>query len=157
MIVLSCSKPGVDAYRVLQGGDKDPLLTLDPMLESIISKAIEVAFEALGGSVLQTAALLTSPTKTPLAIFSLATSALSIAYAVTTMTFDMDTSPEKRRTSPELWGMIPDQGRGLVFILMVLLSMWQVVAKVFSVALLATTSAIWLIVWLSSDLLLYML
>ena len=35
--------------------------------------------------------------------------------------------------------------------------MCQVVAKVFSIALLATTSAIWLIAWLSSDLLLYML
>ena len=53
--------------------------------------------------------------------------------------------------------MVPDQGRGCVFILMVLLSTCQVAAKVFSIALIAATSALWLIVWLSSDLLLYML
>ena len=64
MIVLSCMKPGVDAYRVLQGGEKDPLLALDPLLEMVFSKATELALEALPGSVLQTLIFLNSPTKT---------------------------------------------------------------------------------------------
>ena len=70
---------------------------------------------------------------------------------MTTIVYDTDTSPEKRRVSPKLWGMIPDQGRGLVFLLLVLLGLFQTMTKVFSLALLATTNPRWLIVWLSVD------
>ena len=157
LIVLSFMKPGFDAYRVLQGGDKDPLLTIDPLVELILTKAGEVALEALGAMVLQSVIILRSDIKTPVAIFSLATSAMTTAYTVTTITFDMDTSAEGRRMSPELWGMIPDEGRGLVFILMFLLGLCQVVAKVFSIALLATTNSLWLLTWLLLDLLVYLL
>ena len=151
MLVFSCLKPGFDAYRVLKGGKKDPLLLIDPLVEMALSKCIELGVEAIGGSVVQTVILINSPTRTGLAFFSLATSALTMAYTATTIVYDLDTSVARRRMSPQLFGMIPDEGRGLVFILMVLLALFQTAAKVFSVALLASTNFKWLGLWLSVD------
>ena len=51
--------------------------------------------------------------------------------------------------------MIPDEGRGFVFCLMVMLSAFQVVEKAFSTALLAATNSMWLLFWLSADMLLF--
>ena len=48
LIVLSFLKPGVDAYRVIIGGDKDPLLTMDPLAEMTMSKLLEVGLESVG-------------------------------------------------------------------------------------------------------------
>ena len=39
----SAWKPGFDAYRVLKGEKKDPLLRVDPMMEIAMSKGIELA------------------------------------------------------------------------------------------------------------------
>ena len=92
-----------------------------------------------------------------LAMLSIATSTLTVAYTATTITYDQDVSVENRRRSPKLWGMIADEGRGRTFFLMVLISTFQLVAKVLSTALLATTNATWLVLWLSADLLLFFL
>ena len=48
LIVLSFLKPGVDAYRVIKGGEKDPLLTMDPLTEMTMSKLLEVGLESVG-------------------------------------------------------------------------------------------------------------
>ena len=105
--------------------------------------------------VLQAFILITSKEKTTVAIVSLATSALTIAYPATTNTYDVDVSISNRRRSPKMFGMIPDEGRGFAFFLMVMLSTFQVVARAFSTALLAATNPRWLLLWMSSDMLLY--
>ena len=84
-------------------------------------------------------------------------SALSIAITVSTVTFDLDTNNEKRLLSPNMWGMVPDVGRIQCYITMVLLALWQVVAKVFAIALLATTNSTWLGIWIAADFLLFYL
>ena len=58
VIVLSCCKPGVDAYRVLKGEKKDLFLRFDPLMEMVYSKGVELVLEAIGGSVLQTTILI---------------------------------------------------------------------------------------------------
>ena len=100
---------------------------------------------------------MTSKERTFVAMFSLATSIVTIAYTATAISYDMDTSVKNRRQSPKLWGMIPDEGRGFVFFLIVMTATFQVVAKVFSTALLATTNASWLLLWLSGDMSLFFL
>ena len=47
LIVLSCLKPGVDARRVARGGEKDPLLHVPPITVMVMSKAAELAIEAI--------------------------------------------------------------------------------------------------------------
>ena len=156
MIALSGLKPAVDAYRLCYRKKKDPLLVFDPLQELMFSKLVEVGIEAIGGCVLQASILIRSPVRTPLAIFSLTTSAMSIACSVTTVFFDYDTAVSKRRESPEVWGAIPDRHRGIVFALMVLMSTCQILSKVFSIALLAVTRASWLVIWLCADVLLFL-
>jgi hypothetical protein len=156
-IVMSCLKPGVDAYRIIDGGEKDPLLTIPVLLEMVLSKGVELAIEAVPGSILQCSVLIASQKNSSVAMFSLCMSALSAAYTATTLFFDFDTSVKQRRTNPSCWGAIPDTGRGRVFCLIVLISAFQMTAKVFSIALLVTTSVVWLAAWLSLDMVVYLI
>ena len=45
LYVVTYVKPGVDAYRTLKGGDKDPLVTMAPEFVSAYSKAAEMALQ----------------------------------------------------------------------------------------------------------------
>ena len=151
LLVVSCVKPGVDAYRVIRGGERDPLLNMDPMAEMALSKGAEVVFEAIPSGVFQLGNFLSTETKTTAALVSLLMSAASTGYASATLSYDFDTSVAKRRVSPDMYGMVPDEGRGVVFLLMFLLATLQMVSKVFAVALLSLTNSTWLAIWLGSD------
>ena len=86
-----------------------------------------------------------------MAILSLATSALTTAYASTTLSYDFDTEVIKRRRSPKQFGMVPDEGRGFVFFVMVLISTFQIGTKTFATALLAATNPIWLTIFITME------
>ena len=47
LIVLSCFKPGIDAYRVCTGAESEVGATVTPMMEMMASKMVEVVLEAL--------------------------------------------------------------------------------------------------------------
>ena len=67
----------------------------------------------------------------------------------------MDTSPKKRRETPEFYGYIPPTGRGLIFLLMTVNSTAQFLAKIMAVALLGAVSKTWAFGYLAGDLVLY--
>ena len=69
----------------------------------------------------------------------------------------MDTSPKKRRETPEFYGFVPPTGRGLVFLLMMVNSTAQFLAKIISIALLGAVSGAWTLTFLSADIGLYLL
>ena len=121
-----------------------------------MSNAAEMALEALPGGVFQSFILLGSNTRTVAAFVSIVLSSASTGFTAASMSYDFDTSVSKRRNSPKMYGYLPDEGRGVVFVLMFLLSVLQLVAKVFSTALLALTNPLWLIIWVSGDLLFYL-
>ncbi len=56
-----------------------------------------------------------------------------------------------------MYGYIPDVGRTKLFFVMFVLSFLQVVAKVFSTALLAQTNSKWLMIWMAVDIGLFLL
>jgi hypothetical protein len=156
-IVLSCFKPGVDAFRVLRCVDDDPLLTMHPLMEMNICKGCEIAIEAIPSSVIQCAILLRSPTKSSVAIFSLTMSVLSTAYTATSIFYDIDTSLLHRQRNPTMWGAIPDTDRGIVFVTLILISAFQMAVKVLSCSLLAIISIYGLIAWLSVDIVIHLM
>jgi hypothetical protein len=84
-------------------------------------------------------------------------SAGSAALTSTAITYDSDTSTRKREESPDMYGMIPDTGRGVAFALMFSLAALQVLAKGISVALLVVTSKTWLVYYMGGDMLLCLL
>ena len=69
----------------------------------------------------------------------------------------MDTSPNKRRETPEFYGFIPATGRGIVFFLMMFNSTSQFLAKILSIALLGAVSKTWALQYLLGDLCLFFL
>ena len=69
---------------------------------------------------------------------------------------DMDTSPKKRRETPDFYGYIPATGRGLIFLLMMVNSTAQFLAKITAMALLAAVSKTWAFGYIVGDILLYL-
>jgi hypothetical protein len=71
--------------------------------------------------------------------------------------FSQDTAPALRRESPDVYGAIPNTGRGLAFVTMFALSTVHVISKTLSTALLLVTNPIWLLYYMSGDVLFYLL
>ena len=63
----------------------------------------------------------------------------------------MDTSPTKRRETPDFYGYVPPTGRGLIFVLMVINSASQFLAKIMAIALLGAVSKMWVVAYLVGD------
>ena len=84
---LTCTKPGLDAWKVASGAEQQPGAVIAPLVEMAAGKAIEVATEGVPGLVLQLFAVLMSSSKerSTLALLSIAISAASTGLAGTSM------------------------------------------------------------------------
>jgi hypothetical protein len=151
-LVLSLVKPGVDAKRVASGAERTPGAPVEPFLEMIIGKYIEIAFEAAPGAAVQAAIVLSGYSSTA-AIVSVGISCLANGFTTTIMAFDYDTSPAKRRNVPEFYGYTPDAAgmRLLVFAELFALHSAHAMLKTFSLALLARTNGLWLVAYMAMD------
>jgi hypothetical protein len=85
------------------------------------------------------------------AVGSLLVSAASGGFVATTFAYDMDISPSARMNNPEWLGLVPDQGRGKAFTVMLILTTLQVLAKGVSTAFLVATNSTWLLAYLVVD------
>ena len=72
-------------------------------------------------------------------------------------TTDMDTSPKKRGETPDFYGFVPPTGRGLIFVLMVVNSTSQFLARITAIALLGAVSKTWVVAYLVGDMCLFLL
>jgi hypothetical protein len=163
LYVVAFIKPGIDAARVAAGNENDDgLATIDPLLELVSGKVIEIVVEAIPAgafairacilsrtdpsppltraAIIQTRAFIISENRSRAALVSIIISCCTTGFAGATMWFDYDTSPAKRKLSPRLAGATPDTSRGLFFFLLVMSGALQVVAKSFSSALLIIAS-----------------
>jgi hypothetical protein len=142
--VITFTKPGVDAYRVASGAESAPGAVLEPLAEMGYTKAGELVLEAVPGLVLQLVAALTAEKNTTSAFVSLAISTASAALTGTTLFWDIDTDPGKRKANPDWIGIIPDLGRGSAFMAVFMMCAFQIFAKAVATALLAVTNPAWL-------------
>jgi hypothetical protein len=110
----------------------------------VYTKAGELVFEAIPGLVVQLVAALTAEKNTTSAYVSLFISTTSAALTATTMFWDMDTDPGKRKTNPDWMGIIPNLGRGTAFATVFAMCALQIFAKAAGAALLAVTNPSWL-------------
>ena len=69
----------------------------------------------------------------------------------------MDTSPRKRRETPDFYGYVPPTGRGIIFVLMMVNSTSQFMAKIMAIALLGAVSKMWVVAYLVGDVCLFLL
>ncbi|GMI53009.1 hypothetical protein TeGR_g2903 [Tetraparma gracilis] len=97
--IVTFSKPGVDAYRVASGAETAEGSTMDPLGEMVYTKGGELVFEAVPGLVLQLVAALNAKENTISVFVSLIISTASAALTGTTIFWDIDTDPEKRKSN----------------------------------------------------------
>jgi len=152
-------KPAFDAYRVATGHEKDPLQTSDPEIEMGFSRGIEIVFESLPSGIMQIYAFLLSRERDKWAMCSIVISMMCTAFAGTVMSWDLDTSPIRRKTNPEFYGYIKNDptSRTLTFVVMMTITFCHVLMKSLSTALLMSMSVTWLAAYLIGDMLLFML
>jgi hypothetical protein len=141
LYVVTFLKPMVEAYRVATGLEDDEL-TISPLTEMGYSKSCELACEAVPGLILQIFILLTSSTKSPLLLVSMAVSTLTTGFTSAMLSYDMDVSMDHRKKIPEFYGFIGDTPflRGATFIVMILLASLHNLSKTIGIALLMVVS-----------------
>ena len=106
---------------------------------------------------IQSIALVESERKAKSAIFSLLISACSTAMISTAMFYDKDTSPASRKESPDVYGAIPNTGRGLAFVAILAFSTVHILSKTLSTALLIVTNPSWFLFYMCGDIGFYFL
>ena len=143
-LIVSCLAPGVNAYRVASdrgAGGRERLQTVDFRTMLILSKVIELAFEALPGLIIQLYAYLTLVRSSDFALVSISASAATIAFNVASTYFDTDTAPSSREMNPFFFGVFPDDAtdRLLAFFFMFFFHLSHLFNKVLCVALIWAT------------------
>jgi hypothetical protein len=103
-IVLCLLKAPVDAYRVASGQKQAPGDPVDPLHMLMYSKVLEMVVEAIPALILQSAILIAIVDPSMVALVSIVFSCLAIAYTSTTIAYDTETNPTKRRNHPEFYG-----------------------------------------------------
>jgi hypothetical protein len=103
-IVLCFLKAPVDAYRVASGQKQQPGDPVDPLSMLTMGKGIEMVVEAIPALILQSAILMVIADPSMVAVVSIVFSCLAIAYTSTTIAYDFETSPTRRRNNPEFYG-----------------------------------------------------
>jgi hypothetical protein len=111
--------------------------------------------EALPGLCIQVVALVTSKQIRASHIASLLLSVGSAALTATSSSYDLDTAPEKRRRSPDMYGMVPDSGRAVTFAFMFSICSVQLFNKALAMALLYVTNSSWIWRYLAGDMSIY--
>jgi hypothetical protein len=119
----------------------------------VICKCSEMTFESIPAGFAQAVFLLDGGGWTTSAVVSVVLSCISTAFTVTTIDFDLDTNKGYRSKNPEFYGYIPDTSSGhfRVFMLLFVYHSALTLGNTFSMAVLAQTSWVWLVVYLLAD------
>ncbi|GMH81378.1 hypothetical protein TL16_g08911 [Triparma laevis f. inornata] len=155
--ILTGFKPALDAYRVGSGVEKEEYQFLTPLAEMTVCKCTEFVFEAVPSSVVQIFALLLAKEKKLDALISIPVSAATIAFSSSMISYDFDTSPDKRHKNPAFYGYVPDKAisRAVCFFSLMAFTYAHVLLLTFSCALLAIMNPLYLIYFLSIDMALF--
>ena len=94
--MLSLAKPGVDAIRVASGSERIVGAPMDPFIEMIVGKVVELAFESGAGAALQAAIVLSGYWSTA-AVVSVGISCLATGFLSSMMAFELDIGPARRK------------------------------------------------------------
>ncbi|GMI54871.1 hypothetical protein TeGR_g840, partial [Tetraparma gracilis] len=151
LAVVTFVKPGLDAWKVASGQEQLPGAALDPLVEMMFGKTVEMVFEGIPGMVVQCIAFVESEEKSMMAILSLLISAASTGMTSTVITFDIDIDPTKRKNNPKWMGLIPNVNRGLAFGNLFVITTTHIIAKGIITALLAVTNSAWMWLFMACD------
>lgn len=164
MIVVFGLKAPVDAYRVASGAEQEKGTQFEPMIEMTYHKGIELITESTPGIIIQLSAVLKtvdggSGSVTTAAYISLIISLLTTGFVSASISYDLDTNPQKRLIKPDFYGFVPDSARrrAAMFLNMILISGLLVLLKSgFLVCLGALGGMRYVWYFLGADILIYL-
>jgi hypothetical protein len=162
LIVVAGIKAPYDAWNVVRGKKQEEHQAFDAKSELAFTKAGEMFAESIPGCVLQLYVVLKflamGEQVSERAVFSIVLSALTTGYSSSTLTYDYDSDPSKRRTEPKFYGFIPDDARSrtLLLVVMTLNSALLLLVRSFGTALLLLTNARWFVLYTAGDVALYL-
>jgi hypothetical protein len=140
LIVFSFLKPGIDALRVGNGAEREAHHAFNPKVELVMTKCAEIFGEAIPGSILQTYVYIKGQgnARSSQALASILVSAASTGFVSASIAFDMDVDPEKRRSTPDFFGVVPDgaAARSAIFGCMIMNSALLLLVRSIGAALL---------------------
>jgi hypothetical protein len=164
LIVLSGTKPGIDAKRVADGNEQAEHAAVNPEMELTTTRCFELVCESIpgtrasariqsrfirlfslfAGTLLQLTALVKNMREndgdySKRALGSIIMSACTTGFTAATISFDFDVNPQKRRDDPAFYGYIPDSAgkRTAIFFCMIMNGALLLLLRSLSTALLA--------------------
>ena len=161
VIVVLGLKPAIDAFRVATSKKKEHGQILDPISEMNFLKMIEIFSESIPGAIIQLSAILSDDSGhiSNAAIVSLAISALTTGFTSATVSYDVDTEPQKRIESPGFYGYVPDdpRRRTVVFVSLLLLSAVMLLVRALVIVMLGLVSYSAALIFVGTDIGLFIL
>ncbi|GMH52391.1 hypothetical protein TL16_g01219 [Triparma laevis f. inornata] len=136
LFVVFCFKPGVDAYRVASGDKQDAQHRFTRELEMQYTRAAEIVFESIPGTILQIYVIVNSGVINRARVFSLVTGSLVTGFMSASMCYDFDTNPVNRKANPDFYGMLKDKQRYLPFSCLTLMGSIMLLLRCFSSSML---------------------
>jgi hypothetical protein len=103
-LVLLGAHPIVETYYTTTGKERGVGERFDHETKLFYQRVFEMGFENIGGSMVQSYALVQSEHRSRMAIFSVLSSILTTAMMVAATSFEVDTSNKKRAVNPEFYG-----------------------------------------------------
>lgn len=152
--VVTCIKPGVDAYRVINKAPAPVGTIMTPHDEMLYLRGVKLITECIPGCLIQAIAYINTE-QTTVATLSLASSILTAAFISASTSIEKDINRESRINFPKFYGFLPldSLGRGAtVAFLVFTLSCSQLAAKVFACALCTVESVSLLFAYFGFDL-----
>ena len=142
LTTIFCLKPAVDAWRVCRDQEKDSRLLTNAQTEMFFSRLCEIVCESLPSGVMQMYALVNSNNMTAGAMVSIFISSGCTAFASTSISWDTDTNPTKRRMIPRFYGFIRNDplSRTITFVAMIWIATFHVMGKLLATSLLLTVN-----------------
>ena len=153
LFALCGMKSSRDAYKVATGAKQSEGDLMDPLIELVATKCIELFAEGLPAVFIQVAALIQEDDVTSTAIISLVISFLTCGFTAAQISYDFDTDPEARALKPDFYGYIPDSGRERTFLFatMILMSSCLLAARCFGTVMLGTLNMYYVVWYFSLD------
>ena len=108
---------------------------------------------------MQTYAFLLAKEKSKAAAASIAISAMCTGFVGAVISWDMDTSPGKRKITPDFYGYVKNDptSRTLTFLAMFTVTSSHVLMKTIAASLVMCVSGTWLLIYIGGDMLLFLL
>jgi len=119
-------------------------------------RSSQVIVECIPSAILQTVFFLKSGSSS--ALFTAFASAITTGYTMTSLSYDFDTSPEKRRSNGSFYGYIPDKtkDRLMAFLCLFMASCTHTTWRVFSSSLLIMVDWRYLVGYLGTEIALFL-